>query len=409
MDLSLHNLYAEFLDYLNATGVRYAVLHDWETLARGRTSDIDIILPASDLSRIEARLCEHYRILAMFHYEASSFAFVLAPKNHDATCLFIVDLSTDYRWRGRIFFTAEELLQRRRQWRGFWVVGPGQEFAYLLVKKIYEKGNIPAHQKERFEQLAAELGPQAQAIAGTLFGDKIGTRLVGWISRKQWPEVELRVRQLQRRLRWEALKRDHLNPVRYWLPELRRCWERWRYPTGLLVAMVDPKGAAKNGLAVCLKESLSLAFRRTALFRRLPNSYALAFLFRIRPLLVRSTLVILGGDSDGIYLDSLDYGSRTRSVLFRFTHQLVSLPSLFIILGASAAPLCANEEGPSEEDTRRQGRVDPQLVASQSYGIVLDSHLPAGELTRTACDVVMTHLNQRYLGRRHLWFPNNAP
>jgi hypothetical protein len=403
-----HNIYLDFLDCLHATGARYAVLHDWEALARGSASDIDIILPAADLPRLEARLREQYRILAMFHYEASGFGFVLAPKNDGAASHLIVDFSTDYRWRGRIFFTAEELLQGRQQWRGYWVVGPAQEFAYLLVKKIYEKGNIPAHQKARFELLAAELGPKAQVVAGTHFGEKLGTRLIGWISHKKWPEIEASVRQLQRRLRWQALKRDYLNPVRYWLPEIRRRWGRWRHPTGLSVAMVVPNGAAKNGLAACLKQSLSPAFRRTALFPRLPNFYGLAFLFRIRPLLVRSTLVIFDCDTDGSFSDYVGERSRARSPLLRFGQQFLPRPSLFIILGSPIVHSRADGEGVSEKNTRRQGGIYPQWVPNQSNAVVLDGRLPAGVLALKACDVVTAFLNQRYLGRRHLWFPNDA-
>lgn len=403
----LHNVYLEFFDCLNATGVRYAVLHDWEILASGRASDIDIIVPVVDLPRLEARLCEHYQILAMLHYEASGFGFVLAPKNHETNCLFIADFSTDYRWRGRIFFTAEELLQGRKQWGGFWVVGPGQEFAYLLVKKIYEKGSIPSHQKARFERLVAELGPEAQAIAGTLFGNEFGTQLIGWISCKQWSEVEARVRQLQRRLRSQALKRNYLNAIRYWLPEIRRRWERWRYPTGLSVAIAVPNGEAGNRLAVCLQESLYPAFRKTALFQRPPNSYGLAFLFRIRPLLVRSTLVILGCDSAGLFLDFLRDKSRPRSALLRFACQLVPRPNMCIILASPAAHLSVNDQSSSAEVAGRQGGAYPQT--NQSDAIVLDGRLSSGALARRAYDVVAAHLNLRYRGRRHLWFPSATP
>ena len=375
------NVYLDFLDHLNAAGVRYAILHDWEALAKGKTSDVDLVLAAEDLSRFEASLHARYRILTMLHYEVSGYGFVLAPKDHDLDSAFIADVATDYRWHGRVFFTARELLQSRQQWSGFWVVAPRQEFAYLLVKKIYEKGTVPEHQRRRLGKLAQELGPEAISVVSRLFGKAWGKRLGGWIAQGQWAEVETHVTQLRGSLRRQVAARDHFNQLKYWLPEIRRIWQRWRYPTGLAVAVVGPDDSKRNKLVEHLREALPGVFRRSAILHGIPGLYTwkegpapapgapqkpflpawlswlrhlycrldftLAVLFRVRPLLVRSTLVLYGGRSE-------------------------------------------------------------DLLATQlgcSFTIYLDGSQCVEEVARTVRDVLSDYLCRRYLNRRHVWFP----
>jgi hypothetical protein len=388
------NIYLEFLDHLNAIDVRYAVLHGWESLARGEVSDIDIIVAAEELGKLEASLCERYRVLNLLHYEASSFGFVLSPKDQDSGSFFVADFSSDYRWRGSIFFTAEELLLARRQWRGFWVAGPAQEFAYLLVKKIYEKGAIPEHQRIRLEQLAEELHSTAYSVASRLFGTIWGNRLIGWITQQRWNQIVANITPLQRRLQWQVLKYDYLNSLRYWSAEARRVWLRWRYPTGLSVAVLGPDGPEKNTVIKDLPGALANVFRRTAILERFPTwtsrgatqscksalpaqartrkqltwlefvrellAHGLPFLIRVRPLLIRSTLVMFEHCCDDLLIaENLEAK--------RFAHRIMPRPDLSFIIGSN--------DGLSSETSARKVR-----------------------------DVVSEYLNNRYSQRRHVWF-----
>jgi hypothetical protein len=389
-----NNIYLEFLDHLNAVDVRYAVLHGWESLARGEVSDVDIIVAAQDLGKLEASLCERYRVLNLFHYEASSFGFVLSPKDLDSGSLFVADLSSDYRWRGRIFFTAEELLRARRNWSGFWVAGPAQEFAYLLVKKIYEKGAIPEHQRIRLEQLAEELHSTAHSVASRLFGTIWGNRLIGWIIQKRWNQIVANITPLQRKLQWQVLKDDYLNPLRYWFAEARRIWLRWRYPTGLTVAVLGPDGPEKSTVIKDLPVALASVFRHTAILKRFPTwasrsatqscesavpararirkqltwmefvrellAHGLPFLIRVRPLLLRSTLVMFEHCCDDLLItENLE--------ATRFAHRIMPRPDLSFIIGS-------NDRLSSETSAHK------------------------------VRDVVAEYLNIRYSERRHVWF-----
>lgn len=287
------NIYLDFLDHLNASRVCYAVLHGWESLPRGEVSDIDLILSVSDLERLKASLKERYRILNILHYEASSFGFVLIPKNADLSSIFVADISTDYRWRGRIFFNDQELLKDRRLWNGYWVVGQAEEFAYLLVKKIYEKGSVPDHQRTRLSELAQNLSSEAARITRRLCGPAWGRWLYSSISIENWAAINEQIPRLRRSIGLQAFKRNYLSPFRYLLGEIGRWWNRWRNPTGLLIRLSEPPERGKDSLVQQLQRTFGKAFRRVAVFDCAATSTAWLFPLKVRLLLVKSTLVIL--------------------------------------------------------------------------------------------------------------------
>jgi thymidylate kinase len=436
--MPVYNIYLEFLDYLNAIGICYAILHDWELVVQGKVSDLDLVVARDDLQRLEAALHQQYRILTMFHYEASSFGFVLAAKDRDAASFLIADFTTDYRWRGRIFFTDEELLQERRQWRSFWVVGLRQEFAYLLVKKIYEKGTVPAHQRVRLKELMQELDQEAHTVVSRLFGEVWEKKVIDWVGRERWLELEASIEPLRRSLRRQVVKRNPLNPLCYWLPELQRLWRRMCYPTGFFIAILGPDGAGKSTLVHHIEATFLRAFRRTALFHLRPGvmgwkgangpvtdphakpphplwlsllkvpyyllDYSLGYLIKLLLKLVRSTLVLFDRYYDDLLVDPRRYRYGGPQWLIRLARCVIPKPDLFLILDASEDQLLLRKCEVSPEELRRQRAAYWRLAMEVSNAVLLDGSLPADEVARNASEVLLEFLHERYCKRRHLWF-----
>src|ERR1019366_6531495 len=100
----------------------------------------------------------------------------------------------------------------RHRWQNFWVVGPEEEFTYLLLKKIYDKGTIPEHKRARLQLLARHLGPNASGLTARHFGKSCGEQLSKWVLDRESREIETRIQQLKNALRWHTLKRGLLNP-----------------------------------------------------------------------------------------------------------------------------------------------------------------------------------------------------
>jgi hypothetical protein len=407
-------------------------LHDWELLVEGRSSDIDLVVAKNDLQQLEAALHQRYRVLTMLRYEATSFGFVLGPKVGDPIPFLIADFTTDYRWKGRVFFTDKELLQDRRQYCGFWVAGPRQELAYLLLKKVYEKGFVPEHQRIRLKQLAAVLGEAASPVVERLVGKEWGSRLIEWITDERWTELEANIKRLRRRIRWQVVKSDPLNPVYYWVPELSRIWQRCCYPTGLLVALLGPAGAGKSALIEHLEDKLVGPFRRTAVFSLRPALfgpkvtdvqgrsthrlwfsllktaydllvYGLCYRLKVGLSLISSTLLIFDYHYGDLPLGSARHADRRGSRIARLARRCIPKPDLFLILEVAEGPFLSGKQEVSIDELRRE-REAYEKFAVDANVFILDSSLPANEMKRKASQIVLEYLQLCYLKRRHLWF-----
>ena len=360
------------------------------------------------------------------------------PKADDLSSIFIADLSTDYRWGGRIFFTDRDFLQNRRPWRQYWVAGRAQEFAYLLVKKIYEKGNFPEHQRVRIRDLVCELGQTSHLVLTRLLGRASGDQLLDWIVREQWEQIASHVPQLRRRLRLQILKRDYLNSLRYCLGEARRFWNRWRFPTGVSIAVLSSKRESTYALVRDLQEAFTKVFRQSAVFElapslcsrhtpRLPGSsspsvpsyrtrlsfpffrhrldYGLQYFWRVRPLLVKSTLVFLEGHCDELLLD----GYLRHLLPSPCVCPLILRTDLLFILGSEESNSLISELFTSDKEFRHEWSPCMRLPRRPPKAVVLDARLSAKGISQRACEVLSAFLTERYEERRQVWFSTSGP
>jgi thymidylate kinase len=310
------------------------------------------------------------------------------------------------------------------------------------VKKIYEKGSVPELQRVRLKELALELGQGAYSAGSSLFGEPWGSRITDWIVQERWTELEASIEPLRCRLRRQVIKRDLLNPVRYWLPETWRVWQRWRYPTGLSVAVLGPDGCGKSTLIQRAKAMLVEPFRRTVAFRLRPRlmgwkandrpvtdphgkplyswwlsllkiayyllDYGLGYLLQVRPRLVRSTLVLFDRYYDDLLVDPCRYRYGGPPGLVRLARRLVPRPHLVLILDAPEDQLLARKREVSPTELRRQRGAYRRLAAELPNAVLLDGSSPAAQVAQDACELALDYLHERYLKRRHLWFRDDG-
>ena len=229
---------------------KYAILHGWQGLPEYLPSDLDIIILPEELHKLERNLLEakDAYLVNLLQHESTCFYFVLAVRNGEKVSFLPIDVATDYRRDGRIWFSAEELLQGREKWKDFWIASSEVEFKYLLVKKILKEG-FPEHSAKRLKELAIELGTKADAIAEDLLGKKWAGQVMEWIRAGNREALEASSHTLKKVLKRRKFLKDPLNPFRYWFLEIKRIWRRWFYPTGLWVTVLGSDGAGKARLS----------------------------------------------------------------------------------------------------------------------------------------------------------------
>jgi thymidylate kinase len=430
---------ATLLNTIENSGVRYCVLHGWRSLPEYLPSDLDIVVHPQDFGTLEKHLCQESgtQLAQVFQHESSCYYFVLANRNGDKIHFLPIDTASDYRRDGFIFFSPGELLVNHEKWKGLSVAAPAVEFAYSIVKRI-SKGSLSHDQKRRLHELRMALGEKAESIARHLFGPRLGKQVSLWLERSNCGRFEAHCFILRRALRWQIIKRDPLNPIRYWFAEVMRIVRRCRYPTGLFVVVLGPDGAGKSTLIDELQATLAKAFRGTAVFHFRPNvfrrrqkkdaaadphgqspyspglsllklsyyilDYCTGYLLKLLPRLVRSTLILFDRYYDDLLVDSRRYrygGSRSA---IHVGHRFVPSPDLFLILDAPEDQLLARKREVGQEELQRQRKRYRELAAELPNAILLDGSLPPKDVAGNASRVVVDHLHNRYLKRRHLWF-----
>jgi thymidylate kinase len=415
--------------------IRYCVLHGWTRLPEWRDGDIDVAIAPEQLELLDSALEDagDCRIVQLLQHETTGFFFVAWSRTERRFLLF--DAATDYRRDGRIFFTADQMLDDAREWNGFKVSAPAVEFGYLLVKKI-SKLSLAVHQRARLLALRAALGPQAVGIAATLLGDARGTKLDEWLVPENQTDTGLGT--LRGELRREVLRRDSTNALRYWLPELTRRWRRWRNPSGLLVAIMGPDGAGKSTLINGLDRTLQGAFRHTSSFHLRPavlrrrsegppvtdphaeplrspaasiaklafywTEYLLGYALRLRPALSRSTLIFADRYFDDLLVDARRYRYGGPAWLPRLMRNFVPQPDLWLFVEVPETQLLQRKQEVSLEESRRQRTEYRELAGELRNAVVLDGSAEPAGVVAQASEVCLDFLSSRYKSRRSSWF-----
>ena len=432
---------------LDANSIPYCILHGYEEYPARVASDVDCVLPAGFLPRPLAMLLQANRerlaaaVVQWIQHESTAHYFVLATDGLGAPWEFLaVDVSSDYRRDGRVFYQSEEILASRRMERGFWVPSPALQFGYYLVKKVAKRSLREEHCRRLTELYHQDPAGCDREIAR--FWRRGRARLIGSVAASgEWDVVRELLPSLRRELLWPGTVPALGRSVRYWAADARRRFRRWRVPTGVHVVFLGADGSGKSTTLAAVGAALGPVFRRVtskhlapALFNdargnspvmaphsRPPRSlvaslakaaywvadYTLGYYLKIRPALARSTLVLF----DRYLVDALvdprryRYGG-PRSVL-HLVWSVIPKPDLVILLDAPTEVLRARKQEVSLRETERQRHAYRECVAMLPNGHVVDAAQPLDRVVAAVGTVVLGFLTSRTL--RRLEEPDWAP
>lgn len=435
-------LLSECLRTLESAGIETCILHGYHTYPDRIPSDVDFIVPPEKLAKIPTLLKEAAarlgsQLVQVIQHEATCYFYILASPGADGRVTFLqLDAATDYRRNGRIFFRAEEFLNSRKRFKDLWVPSPHLEFAYYLVKKI-TKGYMDEHHCSYLSELYLQDPQRCEEQTLRFWSPTAAQKLIRAVASNNWDDVRATLPQLRRDLLQTTARKDPLGVALYWWGELQRAVKRWYQPTGLHVVFLGPDGSGKSTIIAEIEKSLAYGFRRTACahlrpylfgsrkggtlpvtnphnkapYRSLKSiiklgyfwfDYSVGYLFKVRPKLVRSTLLLFDRYYYDLLVDPRRYRYGGPVWLARLVARLILRPDMVILLDAPPEVLQERKQEVLFEETARQREVYLRLVKSLPNGYIVDASAPLDEVVKSVERIILDFMAQRTARRLKL-------
>jgi thymidylate kinase len=436
---SLPSFLLALFQLLNENGLRYCVLHSWQNLPDELPGDLDLAVVDEDklkLLRVFEGLQEQgYVPIQTLNYSEKGNAFVFFWTDPSGGRTATIDIVSEHRRGGRVLATAEDLVANRRRHGAFWIASPQTEFAYLLAKKAFKR-KASENQARRLLFLTEELG--------TVEAEKLAISFLPGDSNRQAVEscmngsIDDFLRDAHTKLWRVSLTRSPWKLVPYFGAEAWRVVRRWFQPTGLVVAILGPDGVGKSTVISGMVEPLGMAFRcRHRIFHWRPNvmapkpdmgpvpdphgkpargtlasmlylsgfflDYWVGFLFRVRPLIAKSNLVLFDRYFHDVLVDPRRYRYGGPDWFARFLSRLVPEPDLVIVLDTDTESIRERKCELAREEIDRQRKAYLDLGFKRSERVVVDTSADAGESICSAATAVAGHMRRRLTDRGFGW------
>jgi hypothetical protein len=425
---------------LGQEGIRYCVLQRWDALLEELHTDhdVDLVVHPKDAGKLRfvwrALRERGYTPIHLLNHEVNAYAFVFAWFESLSMRTVMVDIAFEHRQSGLIWKSGEELLAGRQQQGNMWVADPGVELAYLLVKKML-KGSFKASREQRYKLLVERVGrQQAKGIITGLFGEEHSDQVLGACESANLEPV---LRPLRRSFLLKRYVRNPFNLIRYVLANDLRLARRWFQPTGLTLALLGTSALRENNVYQRVVEVLTPAFGvHNVKWRRRPSipgsenpatannfvhghsrgtlrsslgllvwfcNYWARYAFRIRPLVVRTHLVVLDRYFHDGLVDSNSGKLKGPVWMARLLSRFAPKPDLLLFLDSRDEAILSEECAAAEKNRFAwAGSSGEFLLPYRSVRLVgISSKMD--QTVREASQLFMEYLAQRFQARHSRW------
>ena len=436
---SCSRLLAALFAEMNARAIPYCVVgSNRHALHMVPDNDVDIICAADAIDGVNGLISvlaarNGLKLAQILQHENGGFYNVLW--SHDARterCVRL-DICTDVLRRGRLFLTADWLLEGRRALiRNDLIVSiaaPDREFAYYLLKKI-DKGHAD---ELALGHLAAQFAadPAAcRAILRRYWPSEAASRLERTILSRSEAAFAASLTGWRRALNSTLPRRS----VRVWSTKWRRRVKRAIQPTGLVTAILGPDGSGKSTLLSNVPERCTPAEWSIAYFHLIPPVTAKegrdlpvtdpharptrnTFLSTLKLIYLvcrnnigwmrsvfwpyrRSTMIYFDRYYHDMLVDAKRYRMGAPVWLVRFFGSFVPTPDLFLVLDVRPEVARKRKMEVSEEESQRQFHAYRALVKELPCAVLIDANGTPDAVAAQCEKAIVETMARRLKGRK---------
>ena len=437
-------LLQQFVAGLESANVDYVLVGRVNGYPEQVESDVDFVVRQADFDRLPAllaRIAQQVggRLVQHLHHEIGAAYFAITVEAGPHIVFLHPDASADYRRKGRLWISADELLRnRRRHPGGFWIPGVAEGLLYYLVKRI-DKGVIePVHLAHLRAEFA--LAPQAcEALLRDRLGAPVAAALIEVLGRPEMNSAVQRMQQMKSAIHGSAQIEGWGSKLQSRMRDLARKVRRVVQPTGLVIGFLGPDGSGKSTLIEHATRALLPAFRQQAYFHLRPRrifggsasgtsavtdphgkpprgalastaklcamvaDYTLGYLLAVVPLRIRSALVIFDRYLHDMQADPRRYRWGGPQWMLKLAARIVPEPDLWVVLDAPVDVLLARKAEVSAEAAQLQRDAYRALARELHNCVLIDTSRPLEQCVADVNHHVLRHLSERT--RRRLALP----
>jgi len=406
----------------------YCILSGYDQLPESFDSDIDLMVDANDFQHMPLLIQDlasgtGTHLFRTTQHEISACAYLLSAQS-GANLIFIsADCCADYRHYGRLWLRADEVLaSRRRHPNGFWIPGASYEFLYYLIKRM-NKRDFTAQQGQRLHRLYTEDPQGSDQMLARYWTGSHKEALRSMAASGNWDAMPSNLESFRRELMLHSIE-SPLEKLGSLGEHLHHFLDRVLRPTGGWIAFMGPDGCGKSSVIQAITAEFAPAFSGVNPFHMTPKllrkgnpalrdvtaphgqpprglaasiakvfyyiaDYALGYLLRIRPAMLRTRLVVF----DRYFYDLLVDNKRVRyggpTWLLRFAARLIPRPELVLLLDASPEVLWSRKQEVPFEEVVRQQMSFRKLIEQLPSAVVINASQPLpGVIHDTAAAIV---------------------
>lgn len=420
------DLFHSLIKILDCNDIAYAIVGKTEAYPQKISSDIDIIIPKSMISKFHSAIwlleTSSTKIVQMFQHEITAFYYIVFDFSNSNRLYIQPDVCTDYYRKGRKLLNAEYLLQNTIEapQGGFKILSPEKEFIYYLLKKI-DKQNISEEQFEHILHCYTKDVTLCIKETKSFWREKDVFLIQEIFKNGDYNLFKNNIRILQ-----TGIHSSRRVSYRDFITNTFLKIKRIIHPTGYIISILGPDGSGKTTVINQLKKDLSPAFRKVQQYHLFPKKednnsinqnpqgqeargtllsilklcyfvylYNWGYLKLIYPAKIKSTLTIFDRYYDDILIDPIRYRNGTSQKTVIFFGHLIPRPQLWIVLDAPTDVIQKRKTEVTPTETERQRNAYIAFTKSKKNCLLVNTNQNIENISNEICQFICQALNER--------------